>query len=391
MCLYPTIILNKRYLPTRKNKLNPPICTDERMRFVPAKCGKCYECRKEKAREWRIRMTEELKQTFGYFVTLTFSNEAFEELENKIKLDLNKNENTIATKGLRWFLERVRKNTGKSIKHWFCTELGEDKDRLHLHGILFDQKAIELCRKHWKYGNVFVGNYCNEKTVNYITKYMLKYDVKHKDYTQIVLCSKGIGKNYLESRKGWDQKDFVYCKKIPHYKFSNGYKVPMPKYYRDKIFDDTEKEIMWRNILNSNETFVHGERVKMDDDSTINNLRDYYKAHFVQTQGDSIEAWEEQKKLRKEERWRKWLKEPTKYFEGKWLKANEIRRIKADRKAGINDFDAWRRHIDFVNKGRQKEIDEEKKQKRNEEYLNNVLMLDNSTYWANKIIQGCPF
>ena len=38
----------------------------------------------------------------------------------------------------RLCLERVRKQTGKSIKHWFITELGHVKtERLHLHGIVW--------------------------------------------------------------------------------------------------------------------------------------------------------------------------------------------------------------------------------------------------------------
>ena len=35
-----------------------------------------------------------------------------------------KDNNEIATKAIRLCLERVRKLTGKSVKHWFITELG---------------------------------------------------------------------------------------------------------------------------------------------------------------------------------------------------------------------------------------------------------------------------
>ena len=40
------------------------------------------------------------------------------------------NENNIATLALRKFLERCRKKTGKSLKHWCVTELGEDRGRI---------------------------------------------------------------------------------------------------------------------------------------------------------------------------------------------------------------------------------------------------------------------
>ena len=73
MCLYKKTLLNPKYLPNKKNGYNPPKCTDERFRYIEAECGKCYECRKKRAREWSIRIHENLKYEFGYFVTLTIS------------------------------------------------------------------------------------------------------------------------------------------------------------------------------------------------------------------------------------------------------------------------------------------------------------------------------
>ena len=69
-------------------------------------------------------------------------------------------------------LERIRKKTKKSVKHWFITELGENTGRIHLHGICWGNP--NLIKDNWKYGFVFQGNMCNEKTVNYVVKYMLK-------------------------------------------------------------------------------------------------------------------------------------------------------------------------------------------------------------------------
>ena len=84
---------------------------------------------------------------FGYFVTLTISPEGIKELEERTGLNWELNPNEIATKGLRLFLERARKDTGKSIRHWCVTELGEEGDRIHLHGIFFGQKSAELHKK----------------------------------------------------------------------------------------------------------------------------------------------------------------------------------------------------------------------------------------------------
>ena len=56
MCLYPTYVKNPKYKPNKKNKGKPPVCKDRRLLYIPTKCGCCIECRKEKQREWRVRL-----------------------------------------------------------------------------------------------------------------------------------------------------------------------------------------------------------------------------------------------------------------------------------------------------------------------------------------------
>ena len=81
MCLYPTFVKNPKYKPNKKNKGKPPVCKDRRLYYIPVKCGCCIECRKEKQREWRVRLEEELRSNFGYFTTLTIAPEHIKSLE----------------------------------------------------------------------------------------------------------------------------------------------------------------------------------------------------------------------------------------------------------------------------------------------------------------------
>lgn len=312
MCLYPTYIKNPKYKPSKKNKGKPPVCEDMRLLYIPTKCGCCIECRKEKQREWRVRLEEELRSNFGYFTTLTISPEGIKEIEKKSGLKWEENPNEIATKGLRLFLERVRKDIGKSIKHWCVTELGEKKDRIHLHGIFFGQKSAELIRKHWKYGFVFIGGYCNSRSVNYMTKYMLKVDIKHPLFKQIVLASPGIGAGYM------DRLDYLWQKQnyknidVATYTFRNGTKMAMPKYYKNKIFTEKEREKMWINNLNRGLIWIYGEKVKADDWKTIDNLRKYWQNYGREVMGDNPIAWNAMKERRKEEKQRKYIAEAKK-------------------------------------------------------------------------------
>ena len=205
MCLYPKLIPNRRYLPNKKNGGVPPACPDERLRYVTAACGDCLECRQQKQRAWKVRMNEELRQEpNAYFLTLTITDEHYAILKNKYNLE---NDNDIATKAIRLCLERVRKQTGKSVKHWFITELGHEKtERLHLHGIVWGLGSGEKITNNWKYGITFTGFFVNEKTINYITKYMLKVDVDHKNFRGKVLCSAGLGKGYTERADAQNHK-----------------------------------------------------------------------------------------------------------------------------------------------------------------------------------------
>jgi hypothetical protein len=315
MCLYPTFVKNPKYKPNKKNKGKPPVCKDRRLYYIPVKCGCCIECRKEKQREWRVRLDEELRSNFGYFITLTISPEGIKELEKQTGLIWELNPNEIASKGLRLFLERCRKDTKKSIKHWCVTELGEKKDRIHLHGIFFGQKSAELIKKHWKYGFSFIGQYCNSRSVNYMTKYMLKVDFKHPTFKQTVLASPGIGAGYMDRLDYLWQKQNYKNINVPTYTFRNGTKMAMPKYYRDKIFSATEREKMWTNNLNRGLLWIFGEKVRADDWKTIDNLREYWQNYGKNVMGDDPIAWNLMKERRKEEKQRKAIAEAKKLAE----------------------------------------------------------------------------
>ena len=315
MCLYPKYFKNPKYLPNKKNKGKPPICEDKRLLYIPAKCGCCIECRKEKRREWRVRLEEELRSNYAYFITLTISPEGIKDLEEKTELKWEENPNEIATKGLRLFLERVRKDTGKSMRHWCVTELGEDNDRIHLHGIFFGQRSAELIKKHWKYGFIFIGEYCNSRSVNYMTKYMLKVDIKHPKFKQIVLASPGIGAGYMNrSDYLWQKRNYKNIN-VATYTFRNGTKMAMPKYYKDKIFTEKEKEVMWINNLNRGVLWIYGEKVKADDWKTIDNLREFWQKYGRDVMGDDPIAWNAMKERRKEEKQRRAVAEARKEVE----------------------------------------------------------------------------
>ena len=202
MCLYPRLIKNRKYIPNKKNKGNVPKVKDIRVLYVPVGCGKCMECTKQKANEWRTRLLEEVRENWtGKFVTLSFNEKSLIKLGKEAnEKEGYKADNEIAKIAIRYFLERWRKATGKSVRHWLVTELGGNgTERIHIHGIIWTEET-RLIHDKWQYGNVWIGQWINEITVNYIVKYLHKTDEKHKHYNSKVFTSSGIGKGYTKRR-----------------------------------------------------------------------------------------------------------------------------------------------------------------------------------------------
>lgn len=274
MCLYPRLMFNPKYKTSKKNGGIVPAIPDKRVMYVPIGCNVCIECRKQKQRNWQARLGEDVKiNKNGKFVTLTFNTESLVEL-NKIE-SINKlkgydKDNGICILAIRRFLERWRKKYGKSLRHWFVSELGhKGTEHVHMHGIVWCDDLNEL-EKIWQYGWVWKGNeingklenYVNERTVNYIVKYISKVDSLHLNYKSIVLTSSGIGRSYTESNNSKGNK-YKKGNTNESYRTGTGHKINMPIYWRNKIYSDEEREKLWLEKLDKNERYVCGERIRI--------------------------------------------------------------------------------------------------------------------------------
>lgn len=311
---------NKRYEPNKKNGGIVPECQDKRLLGVETECGWCEECRKKKMNGWRFRLQEQMKwgdQRIGLFVTLSYSEEALEELEKEFKTN---DAETIGIKSSRRFFERYRKEYKTMCKHWCVMELGhKNTERLHIHGILFvkDTKRAEELRngkleKIWGYGNIYIGDRCNEETVNYVGKYLLKVDTGHKGFTPRILCSPGLGKTYIE--REWDKHTIKPEGTIEYIQYSNGAKGSMPRYYRRKRWTDEEREFLTIQRLNKNEGYIGGVKYfNFNSVETQKILQEYRE--FKKAEGDAKgfpRGWERKKyKTRLTSEWENKIK--TKY------------------------------------------------------------------------------
>lgn len=295
MCLYPKLIRNPKYTSTKKNGGNIPPVKDPRVLMVPVGCGKCIECRKQEKTKWQVRLLEDVRHNNNAkFVTLTFSNKSIAELTKEIKglkgYDLD---NEIATLATRRFLERWRKKYKKSLRHWFITELGhEGTEHIHMHGIIWSNEELDKkltkhktqlldeAEKVWQYGWIWKGkkrndgtyqNFVNEKTVNYLTKYVHKIDKDHEYYKAKVLTSAGIGSDYLK-REDSNRHAYKGTETKETYKTRTGHEIGMPIYWKNKVWTEEEREQLWLLKLDKQERWICGEKVDIS-----NGEEEYYK------------------------------------------------------------------------------------------------------------------
>lgn len=319
MCLYPRQMVNKKYTVTEKNGGNVPLMPitgqdnngwnvyDTRVGSVQIPCGHCIECRKAKARGWAVRLMEEIKDwEYMYFVTFTFSPAQL----GKLKKDTGLWEcNALAAKALRRSLERYRKDHKKSYRHWCITEMGhEGTERIHMHGILFFNEPQTFYKtsedhmmrwKYWQYGQVYVGDYVNTQTINYLVKYMTKLDVDHKGFEGYVLASPGIGRRYTDNIKEVYPNMYKYR---PHnsrdyYRNKDGSKIKLPAYYKNKLFTEEEREKIWRDFMDKEQTTIAG-NTYFDKYSWRFYENIYNKAQEINEQlgyGNDTDSWKKRK------------------------------------------------------------------------------------------------
>lgn len=275
MCLYPKLIENRKYKANKKNGGVIPAINDNRILWIPVKCNKCMECMKQKSREWQVRLQEEIKgnKMKNYFVTLTFSNESIKEIGEDINLEGYEKDNEIAKIGMRRFLERWRKKYKVSVRHWFVTELGQKgTENIHMHGIIMTNEDKAEIEKIWKYGMVWIGEYVNARTINYIIKYVSKTDTLHKEYIPKILTSAGIGNTYNARENKYNEKETK-----EYYRLNNGSKINLPIYYRNKAWSEEEREKLWLKKLDEETRYINGIKVDISKGDEL-----YYQILEVQ-------------------------------------------------------------------------------------------------------------
>lgn len=334
MCVRQSLIKNRKYTMTLKNGGIVPICEDQRQQYVFIPCKQCYICRRRKAREWKMRITEDIKiNKDAKIVTLTFNTESLKSLSKECKgVEGYELDNQICKLAVKRFRERWRKKYGRSPRHWLITELGHgETEHVHMHGIIWQDSRYKLkdtllneVEKIWNYGFVGKGkkdhqtgkliNYVDASTANYFTKYVNKIDQMHPEYKQIILTSAGIGKCFLESEKAKDN-EYREEKTNQMYNVDNGGILPMPEYFRKKLYTDEQREKLTGWYLNKNIIYLDGKEIslKIGGKAIFALIKELRAKNATLGYGDGSKNWE-RKRFENEKRKALHLK---RFWEGK--------------------------------------------------------------------------
>lgn len=243
-CLHPIRIKNPNY------KIENGFEGNEYC-FVP--CGRCAACIVSNANEWRVRLQIENDNCeSSYFVTLTYDDE---KLPIGIYPDSFGDSHVVpyvCKRDVQLFFKRLRKSFPDSkIRYFLVSEYGPTTYRPHYHCILFnlprfsdndllnESKVVKTLQRVWSNGFITVDKVTSGR-ISYVTKYLsCVTDLPDWFPRPFRLMSRnpGIGQSYLDKNGvvDWHRSELA-C-----YYPSFGDKLRLPRYLKDKIFDDDMK------------------------------------------------------------------------------------------------------------------------------------------------------
>ena len=263
---------------------------------IPVPCGQCPACKMTRIRQWAFRLLQEANVcTSVFFVTLTYDT-------NHVPISDN-NFMTLDKDDWRYFMKRLRRKQETKIKYYACGEYGSRTNRPHFHAILFNVEDPSYIFSAWKLGTVHIGETFESGAIAYCAKYidkpsripMHKNDDRVPEFSRM---SKNLGISYVHKWKKWHRADMfnrIYCT------FDDGHKVAMPRYYREKIWNEYERALQAAYIAkavaaeDTKARYHFDTFVKVDDGKDSSTLNDYDAYKQSQRLGRHAKFYKNQK------------------------------------------------------------------------------------------------
>lgn len=263
--------------------VSPITITNDKGRFtVP--CGRCPMCIKNRQEDWIFRLNEEFSvSSSALFLTLTYSDEHIPVGENNF---------TLFKRDLQNFHKRLRINHDRhekvqkmaknwpKIKYYAIGEYGSKTERPHYHGIYFNiwpELEKELVTI-WGKGHVKIGT-VTPQSIAYVTSYLFskleKWEGKEQPFA---LISKKMGADYV--KKNFKFHNTAQQKRA--YVISHDRQIRMPKYYKEKIFNDYDRFFLAKQAVKMADDFttkLEEKAIKQGDDPRLYLAKLRYEAY----------------------------------------------------------------------------------------------------------------
>lgn len=212
-------------------------------------CGRCYNCCLNRVNGWAFRVDQHAKYNVynGWFL-LTYA--TCPRTPNNFR--------TLKTLDIQNFIKCLRRLEAKEYKpgetrmrvsYLMCGEYGTKNKRPHWHCFFFNLRNINNVQLAWHHGFTT----CDPTLTHGNIFYTLKYQFKDHSISRVgrfsdddrmrekMLVSKNFGERYLTPAV---KRFYLKEQNLEHSCFIQveDYKHPMPRYYRNKIYNDEQKE-----------------------------------------------------------------------------------------------------------------------------------------------------
>lgn len=225
----------------------------------------------------------------SFFVTLTYAEE---------NLVFGSCGAILCKSDLQKHFKRIRKRVEpKSIKYYACGEYG-NLGRPHYHYLIFYRgnfdrfKLMNIIKDSWLLGFIKVLPVAGAQ--GYVTKYILKNDKRDHEVKPFSCCSIGLGIDYLTPSMVRYHKENLqsFCVK------PGGYRINLPRYYKDKIFSTYQKLLMKKrsDLYRRELEGIKLDRYEIMFDHGINPFRQELE-HFAHKVYQSLKLYNEKHRL----------------------------------------------------------------------------------------------
>lgn len=270
MCLHPLTIANKKCDKSLKQFWHNNTFDVEEYKlyygkeaYIEVPCGHCEACIERRSNEWATRIYYEHQYSRNsVFMTLTYADEWL--TYNPVQFSVGSYIEEVVLpvlciRDVQLFMKRLRKKVGNGLRFFVGAEYGEDTGRPHYHLMLFNLKdkytenILEIVQSCWSYGSVHLSGDTNIRQVMYIAKYCYSASALNNELVKnfvkpFILCSRmpALGHQYYEDLRQCRYHNETLETVVG---IDEGKLMPMPRLYRTKIFNDDNKEILYRKFI----------------------------------------------------------------------------------------------------------------------------------------------